>query len=262
LSGNAVHLSVLGNKNFTGTVATFKDANPLATAGDFTATIMWDDNTTSPGLVSGGGPFTVTGSHQFRTFTGTHHISIQINDVGGKSITVLDNVVDPPYVPRLPFHDDFSSESQLGGYWTQGAGKITIAGGAAVGQASINLATVAGIEVADVTVQADVAVSALHQWAGLIARYDEGNMYFAVLENTSTGLLASIERYLHGRWTTLASAKATGDHGTLGFQVKGSRLKLWWDGTLLASATDHALGRGSIGLRIGKGAAVDDFLSW
>jgi hypothetical protein len=48
------------------TVATFTDANPIATAGDFTATSTWGDGTpSSAGSVSGSGEFTVTGSHAY-----------------------------------------------------------------------------------------------------------------------------------------------------------------------------------------------------
>jgi hypothetical protein len=56
-------IAVGENQQFKGSVATFTD--PSATANDtFTATILWGDNTTSTGNVSGSaGVYTVSGSH-------------------------------------------------------------------------------------------------------------------------------------------------------------------------------------------------------
>src|SRR5205807_1408394 len=48
---------------FTGVVATFTDANPAGTAGEFTATINWGDGTSSAGAVSASnGGFRVAGA--------------------------------------------------------------------------------------------------------------------------------------------------------------------------------------------------------
>ena len=41
-----------GSSTGTVTVATFTDANPSATAGDFTATINWGDGTSSSGTIT------------------------------------------------------------------------------------------------------------------------------------------------------------------------------------------------------------------
>ena len=52
---------------FTGPVATFTDADSLATAGGFTATIDWGDGGTSAGVVSsdGSGGFVVSGTYTY-----------------------------------------------------------------------------------------------------------------------------------------------------------------------------------------------------
>lgn len=70
---------------------TFTDANPLATTADFTtgggsATINWGDGTLSTGAVSGttGGPFTVTGSHQYAE-EGTYTVTVKVTDDGGST---------------------------------------------------------------------------------------------------------------------------------------------------------------------------------
>ena len=68
-------------------VATFTDANPLAQATDFSASITWGDGTTSAGTVSGSGTFTVTGAHAYAE-AGTYATSITITDSGGSTVTV------------------------------------------------------------------------------------------------------------------------------------------------------------------------------
>ena len=58
---------VLKGQTYNGVVATFTDPDLADTAGDFTATIDWGDDTAlTPGVISGGdGSFTVTGSHSY-----------------------------------------------------------------------------------------------------------------------------------------------------------------------------------------------------
>ncbi|HEV3339153.1 MAG TPA: SBBP repeat-containing protein, partial [Pirellulales bacterium] len=103
LAAKPINLSVIGNKSFTGQVATFTDPdNSLPGTADYTATITWDDGTSSPGtvsVVSGSGPtaaFTVSGTHQFASFAGYHTISVAITDLDdGGVTTVIDSVLDP-----------------------------------------------------------------------------------------------------------------------------------------------------------------------
>jgi hypothetical protein len=75
--------------NFSGTVATFTDGNFGATSADFTAIIVWDDNTANYGTVSSAGAgtssFTVSGTHTFATFHTLHTITVTILDQGGSS---------------------------------------------------------------------------------------------------------------------------------------------------------------------------------
>src|SRR5205823_1646820 len=64
---------------FTGTVATFADANANTTtpASAYTATITWDDGTQSSGTITAGqgGVYTVTATHTFKT-AGTGAVSV------------------------------------------------------------------------------------------------------------------------------------------------------------------------------------------
>jgi hypothetical protein len=72
---------------FTGVVATLTDANPRATAGDFTATILWGDGTpASAGTVAAaGGGFQVTGSHTYAE-AGPYMPRVLIADRGGSAV--------------------------------------------------------------------------------------------------------------------------------------------------------------------------------
>jgi CSLREA domain-containing protein len=99
----------------SGTVATFTDANPIATAADFAATtIDWGDGTSSAGTVTGpaGGPFTVSGAHSYAE-DGTYAITVTIRDDGGSTRTATSSaaIADPP----LPFTLLDILEDALGG---------------------------------------------------------------------------------------------------------------------------------------------------
>jgi hypothetical protein len=73
-----------GSTTGTTTVATFTDANPNATASDFTATINWGDGTSTTGTVvaQNGGGFAVDGAHTYAD-EGQYKVGVTINDVGG-----------------------------------------------------------------------------------------------------------------------------------------------------------------------------------
>jgi uncharacterized protein (TIGR03118 family) len=98
------------------TLATFIDNNTLATPADFitngvtrTALIDWGDGSTSLGTVVDTGPtalgegFAVTGDHTYLK-VGPSSIKISVNDIGGKSTSMVANVVvvDAPLAPGPP----------------------------------------------------------------------------------------------------------------------------------------------------------------
>jgi hypothetical protein len=99
-----ITLTVTGNKNFTGIVGLFTDADPAGAATDYTATITWDDGSTSAGKVSGPGPFVVTAAHKFGEFKGPHTIVVSVTDAGGVVATITDTVIDPPAGRAAPMH--------------------------------------------------------------------------------------------------------------------------------------------------------------
>jgi len=73
---------------FTGTVATFDDPDPTATAGEYLATVAWGDGSSSPGTITGpdGGPFTVSGSHTY-TEEGANAVTVYITDASDPNNT-------------------------------------------------------------------------------------------------------------------------------------------------------------------------------
>jgi hypothetical protein len=81
---------------FTGVVATFTDANPGATAGDFSATIAWGDGQTAPGAIvpdpTRTGTFDVTGTNTYAE-EGTYAPDVVLRDAGGATAEVKGSVV-------------------------------------------------------------------------------------------------------------------------------------------------------------------------
>ncbi len=99
LTANAVPVSATEGTAFSGTVATFTDANPNATATDFQATITWGDGQSSTGTVAANadGSFSVTGTYTYAE-EGTYAISVVIADQGGAAAQVAGSatVADAP----------------------------------------------------------------------------------------------------------------------------------------------------------------------
>ena len=127
------------------------------------------------------------------------------------------------------------------------------------------LTTLNGVSPADVTVQANVNVAA-GQAAGLVARYGgpaDGNMYWGTLISTGGGQFAAqIWRNVGGTWKLLAaSSPLASGAGLLRFDVAGSELRLFVDGTLRAFASDTALATpGMAGLRSSGNQTFDNVL--
>ena len=91
----AVGTNITGTEgSTTGTipVATFTDANPNATASDFSASINWGDGTTTTGAVvaQSGGGFAVDGAHTYSD-EGKYTVSTTIKDVGGSTASATSN---------------------------------------------------------------------------------------------------------------------------------------------------------------------------
>ena len=159
----------------------------------------------------------------------------------------------PPAAVSLPFSDAFASNGVLSPYWATHVGSFTIAGGDVQGtKAAVSLATLNGVNQADVGVQADVSLNSATSIAGLVTRYSgpgDSNMYLASLKGSNGVYTASISRNLKGVWTVLSSATVSSGSGTLRFETVGTSLKLFLNGQLLTYAYDSKLTSGSVGVR-------------
>jgi hypothetical protein len=100
LTASANNISAIRDIAFSGTVATFTDANPTAPLKDFSmapggVTIAWGDGSTSAGMVTQpGGPghqFVVSGSHTYTNPT-ANTLSVTITDLGGTTTTATGSV--------------------------------------------------------------------------------------------------------------------------------------------------------------------------
>jgi hypothetical protein len=86
LTAKPVSFTAAKKTTFTGTVATFTDANPSGMASEFTASILWGDGHTSPGTVTAltGGGFAVVGTHRYDA-KGSYAAAVHIADEGGST---------------------------------------------------------------------------------------------------------------------------------------------------------------------------------
>jgi VCBS repeat-containing protein len=88
---------------FTGSVATFTDADAGGSTGDFSALIQWGDGFTSMGsiAVKAGGGFSVQGSHIYAT-PGTFTVLVTISDIGGSSAVATSSARVAQHINRPP----------------------------------------------------------------------------------------------------------------------------------------------------------------
>jgi uncharacterized repeat protein (TIGR01451 family) len=170
---------------------------------------------------------------------------------------------------RGAFSDDFdrSNGSALGLGWTEHVPDFAINGNrithANPGAAAV--ATVEGFAARDVSVSALVSSPAgANVFPGLVARYQgpgDTGMYLGSLVNQNGSLSGQIWKNTGGNWVQLASAPVTRNLGVLQFDVIGSDLRLFLDGTFIVSASDTSIsGEGSVGIR-GSGGTYDDFIA-
>lgn len=189
--------------------------------------------------------------------------------IRGSTNVTFDNFsidVRTPTTPALPFNESFTAtaDRQLSTNWREVVGNYDLQTSAAVGVAGVNQALVNGIDLTNVSVRADVTLTASNNtFAGLIARYsgpDEANMYFATLLQLDGVVYAQIYRNLNGTWTSLSSTVVSvSGSTTLRFDVIGNSLRLYVDGVLATFAFDSALSAGGVGIRSSQNTVIDEF---
>ncbi len=145
--------------------------------------------------------------------------------------------------------------------------------------AAANIAVVAGVNDADVSVQASVTLSA-GQYAGVVARYEgptavgqgpNSNFYAAFLDQySSQNAIVYIYRNYAGSVALVGSSSSflnTPGTSTFTFQVVGNSLKAYVNGTLKAYADDTLVTSGhgslvpggSVGIYGSAGASISGF---
>ena len=163
------------------------------------------------------------------------------------------------------FADNFNrAVDTLGANWTKQSSNPDINGANQLeGKgAGANTATVNGVAVADVVLQADFNLGAITTQAGLVARYQgtgDNNMYVGMVTGALGARRASIWRNLNGAWTRIANVEGAANSGTLRFEAIGSLLKLFIDGTQVLEVVDTSFRTGLNGVRLGQGGLVDNF---
>lgn len=104
LNASSLPVDTTSGSQFTGTVASFADADPAGTATDYTVTIDWGDGASSGGTISAisgepGQPgatfFEVTGTHTW-TSTGNYTVTVKVTDSGAGTSTSFAAIVSRP----------------------------------------------------------------------------------------------------------------------------------------------------------------------
>lgn len=99
LTGAGDPVTAVAGVPFKGVVAAFTDPNPFATASDFSATVTWGKEGTSPGTVSAvPGGYTVTASHTF-SGSGQIPVSVSVSSAGGSKVTIATTASVTPAPP-------------------------------------------------------------------------------------------------------------------------------------------------------------------
>ncbi len=190
-------------------------------------------------------------------------------------------------LPAAPgaFPESFAGPTQTNqlnnATWVEQAGNFTDNGSSAVGNAATNIATIFGVNDANVSVQATVTLNS-GQYAGLVARYEgptmfgqgaNANYYTAWLDQySSTKAVVYIFRNYAGTLSLIGSSASflstPGTPTTLTFQVEGNSLKAFVNGalaayaqnTLVTSAPGSLVLGGSVGIYGSAGAAAQQLL--
>ena len=185
---------------------------------------------------------------------------------------VLSNFTDSALTvatPTLPFSDTFTTVTspeagQLTSNWINQVGNFSVntSTSTASGFGSLDLATLSGVSIANVTVQANVAVT-VGQAAALVSRYTgsgDQNYYLGGVFNTGSGVQVFLYSNVNGNFNLLQSKMVNATSGTLILTTEGNSLSLSYNGSVLLTVADFSIsGAGSVGMRTNAGATVQAF---
>ena len=106
LAATGLDFNAMEDLPFTDVVATFTDADPHGSIGDFSALIDWGDGQASAGAIAAllGGGFQVFGTHTYAN-PGTLPVRVDIADIGGSTATANSTAQVAPHVNHAPRGD-------------------------------------------------------------------------------------------------------------------------------------------------------------
>lgn len=123
LSATGIAISAVRNSAFSDAVATFTDADPIATASPKpteVAIINWGDGISSAGTITqatAGAPFTISGKHTY-SVARTFDVKVTVRDIEGGAKTTANTtaVVSPPAPVTTPsLIGDYKGKVKIGG---------------------------------------------------------------------------------------------------------------------------------------------------
>jgi len=204
------------------------------------------------------------------TFTGA--LSLANNDAneGPFNLTLTGTVTATPTTPTAIFSDTFNraNGSYLGSTWTERAGNYSISNQGLVSSTSgASVATVNNVTAADVILSADVNIGTgtATRDTGLVARHSGsgvGSQYWAGIRYSNGQYSAEIWKAVNSSWTRLSTTAVTSGTAAIRFEVIGSSLGLFVNGTLATSAADTSLTSGRIGVSsTNSNTRLDNFVA-
>ena len=173
--------------------------------------------------------------------------------------------------PTLAFADDFSTpvnNDQLARNWDERKGNFSITGASDLkANATLNLATVHGITLANAAVQTDITVAAGQQ-GGVVSRFStaNGSYYFAQIVANAAGTTFTLNllKVTSTSTTTLATTTVASGVGVLRLEAVGSNLKVFHGpigGPMVLKLITYntSLTTGLTGICTGKNVVFDNF---
>jgi len=163
-------------------------------------------------------------------------------------------------------HDDFTrpDSPSLGAGWITRTGDFDLHDGLAAVESGRARATVAGVSLTDVAVEARIVLGgAATTSVGVVARHRGGaspSFIWGGIERRGEALYATIGRTVSGVWRGLVSAPIQSGAALVRLEVLGDSLKLFVDGTRVAAVHDGAVaGAGGVGMGGAREGTFDDF---
>lgn len=209
---------------------------------------------------SAGGSFSVVTDHHNGTYTATFTSIAMGNDsitatLGGVKVTST-------AATSVFFQTTFpNTTGPLGTPWVKRNGTFTNNGSGTVtaGTLGANIYTYSGTAKGNVTESVNIASIPVGQTAGLVARYagaGNANYYLAAITNTAGAYTAVIKKNVAGVISNLGTPVSFtfSGSGTLMFEAVGPSLRLFVNGTLIATATDTKFAVGAVGIWGSNGA--------